>query len=152
MNPNNLHGQFYVESQIQNLIMYFLSFLYVDPEILMIHNFMQDGLIFHGKLIKVNLLCGICDVSARAMVKGIEQFSSRYGCCQCEQIGHYDGKRKQFSFTVRSKFLKQNSKLSSQIRCSTVHFLSLISISSTTSHLILYTQNVVRLKDYYFGT
>ena len=58
-----------------------------------VHKLMKDGIIFHGKLIKVNLLCGICDAPARAMVKGIKQFNSRYGCCQCEQVGHYDGKR-----------------------------------------------------------
>ncbi|KAG1664785.1 hypothetical protein GQR58_019660 [Nymphon striatum] len=54
---------------------------------------MVNGLDYNGKHFGVLMNAVICDAPARAQVKQIMQFSSTYGCDQCESIGCHDSKR-----------------------------------------------------------
>jgi len=53
---------------------------------------MQNGLVVNGrKILCIPRLC-VCDAVARAMVKGMKQFSGYYGCDKCSQRGQYVGR------------------------------------------------------------
>lgn len=53
---------------------------------------MQNGLNINDKHTDINLRCVVCDVPAKAMVKGIKLYSGYYGCDRCNQKGHWCGR------------------------------------------------------------
>ena len=50
----------------------------------------KHGIKYGGKVLKVVVHCVVCDAPARAIVKGVVQFSSYFGCDHCEQRGKYE--------------------------------------------------------------
>jgi len=52
----------------------------------------RDGLVVCGRKISCSPKICVCDAVARAMVKGIKQFSGYYGCDKCSQRGLFVGR------------------------------------------------------------
>lgn len=52
---------------------------------------MRNGFQFCGKKFSVEIKAVICDAPAQAHVKCVKQFSSTFGCDQCESRGFHDG-------------------------------------------------------------
>ena len=54
---------------------------------------MRDGLHFRGRKFPIKVRAFVCDAPARAQLKCVKQFSSKYGCDHCESRGEHDGHR-----------------------------------------------------------
>ena len=54
---------------------------------------LDTGIDFNGVQLPVIHKACVVDAPARAFIKNVKQFSSLYGCDQCEHVGQYDGKR-----------------------------------------------------------
>lgn len=52
---------------------------------------MQNGLQYEGRNVPVTLRFIVCDPPARAMVKGMKQYSGYFGCDKCTQKGVWLG-------------------------------------------------------------
>lgn len=53
---------------------------------------MENGLIWKGERLNIDLRCITCDAPAKAMVKCVKQFSGYYGCDRCTQRGSWHGR------------------------------------------------------------
>lgn len=47
----------------------------------------DEGMVYRGRQVNILLTYVVCDAPARAMVKGIKQFSRYYGCERCIWLG-----------------------------------------------------------------
>lgn len=66
---------------------------YLEDFITEAKHLMENGFVFHNQKLLLAITAIICDAPARAHVKHIKQFSSTFGCDQCESIGFHDGYR-----------------------------------------------------------
>lgn len=53
----------------------------------------KNGIMYHGRTIRIQFTAHICDTPARHMVKDIVSFNAYYGCDYCTTKGVHDGKR-----------------------------------------------------------
>lgn len=53
---------------------------------------LQNGLQYEGRNVEVTLKSIVCDAPARAMVKGMKQYSGYFGCDKCSQRGLWLGR------------------------------------------------------------
>lgn len=66
---------------------------YLEDFITEAKHLMENGFEFHNHKLFLAITAIICDAPARAHVKHVKQFSSTFGCDQCESIGYHDGYR-----------------------------------------------------------
>ena len=66
---------------------------YLEDFITEARHLMENGFEFHNRKLLLAITAIICDAPARAHVKHVKQFSSTFGCDQCESIGFHDGYR-----------------------------------------------------------
>lgn len=66
---------------------------YLEDFITEARHLMENGFDFHNQKLGLAITAIICDAPARAHVKHVKQYSSRFGCDQCESTGFHDGYR-----------------------------------------------------------
>jgi hypothetical protein len=57
-----------------------------------LRSLMADGLQYEGNKYEILVHSIVCDAPARAMIKGVKQYSGYYGCDKCEQRGQWNGR------------------------------------------------------------